>query len=659
VPSISTRSQRWQPLLGVGAVFLGLSTLTRASLLLATHDLASASVADAVYLFVVGFAYDLLALLYVATPLALWLWLAPGWLLRRPLGRLLHAGLCLAWLYVMVLVAVAEWTFWDEFQTRFNFIAVDYLVYTTEVLGNIRESYPLAPILAATGVVAVLLYWLSHRGWQPEQDHSRFAQRSAVAAVWVLALALAGLVSAEMKDRRANHYVNELAGNGIYQFFAAYRVGALDYPRFYRTLPVAEAFDELRRSLATPEARFVSTDPLDIARDIRNPAPERRLNVVLVSIESLSAWFSGTYGRPDSLTPELDALSNQSLLFTRLYASGTRTVRGMEALALSVPPTPGESIVRRPRNEGLSSLADVFNRKGYVSQFFYGGYGAFDNMNQFFGHNGYEVHDRTAIPSASIHHSNIWGVADEDLYSLALAEFDHIRASGRPFFAHLLTTSNHRPYTFPEGRIDRPQGERHSAVAYTDWAIGDFLRRARSRPWFDDTVFVITADHCASSGGIAKLPVFRYHIPLWIYSPKHIAPQRIDRLMAQIDIGPTLLGLLGMDYRSRFYGVDLFQLEPGRERALIGNYQRLGYLRNDQLIELAPHRHVGAVRPEYREDLPQPEIGLDPTLAREAIGYYQTASHRFSKGLMVAEPPIARTMGAATTTPSAAQEAPP
>ena len=219
-----------------------------------------------------------------------------------------------------------------------------------------------------------------------------------------------------------------------------------------------------------------------------------------------------------------------------------------------------------------------------------------------------------------------------------MSEFDREYAAGRPFFAHLLTTSNHRPYTFPTGRIDAPQGERHSAVRYTDWAIGDFLRRARGRPWFDDTVFVITADHCASSGGIAKLPVFRYHIPLWIYSPRHVAPGVVDRLMAQIDVGPTVLGLLGMDYRSQFYGADLFQLPAGRERALIGNYQRLGYLRRDQLIELAPHRLMQAVRPDYVENRPQPRLPLDPLLAAEALGYYQTASYRFAHGLMRAAP---------------------
>jgi phosphoglycerol transferase MdoB-like AlkP superfamily enzyme len=287
----------------------------------------------------------------------------------------------------------------------------------------------------------------------------------------------------------------------------------------------------------------------------------------------------------------------------------------------------------------------VFNAQGYVSEFLYGGYGAFDNMNDFFAHNGYVVKDRADIPADTIHAANVWGVADEDLYTMALGEFDRLHASGKPFFAHIMTTSNHRPYTFPTGRVSMPQGRRDSAVAYTDWAIGDLLRRARGKPWFADTVFVISADHCASSGGIAALPTFRYHIPLWIYAPSRIEPARVDRMMSQIDIPPTLLGLLGFSYDSQFYGQDLFTLEDGRERAFIGNYQKLGYLRQHRLVQLGPRRSVEEVVPAFNADRPQPGVRPDPALVDEAVRYYQTASYRFQHGMMRVDRMPARTSG--------------
>lgn len=629
---------RLRPLAWFAVLFLSLAAATRLVLLLATGDGVPATAGNWLYVAGVGFAYDLVTLLYFAWPLLLWLWLMPRRWHATAAGRRGLGALLFALVFALLFVAAAEYTFWDEFQTRFNFIAVDYLVYTNEVVGNIRESYPvgalLAVLLAASlGLLRIARHWRS----QPDTT-STFGGRSIVVALWLVAtVAVSFAVRSDHKQRSANEYVNQLAGNGIYEFFAAFRASELSYPTFYRTLPPEQAFARLRSLLTTPDARFVSDDPFDITRDIVADKPERRLNVVLISIESLSAFYSGAYGGNPSLTPELDALSRDSLMFTHLFASGTRTVRGLEALALSVPPTPGESIVKRPRNEQLFSLASVFNDKGYASEFLYGGYGAFDNMNYFFGNNGYTVRDRADIPPERIHQANIWGVADEDLYSLSLEEFDRLHAQGKPFFAHVMTTSNHRPYTFPTGRIDAPQGKRQSAVRYTDWAVGDLLRRARGKPWFDDTVFVITADHCASSGGIASLPVFRYHIPLWIYSPKHVPPGRVDRLMSQIDIGPTVLGLLGMSYRSRFYGADLLRLESGRERAFVGNYQRLGYLRGDTLVELAPRRLIESVRPSYDKDTPQPGLPLDPALADDATAYYQSASYLFSHGLLAAE----------------------
>lgn len=634
MPPIRSMSRsRFLPLAWLGGCFLVISTLTRATLLVATGSGVPASAGNWLYVFGVGLGYDLLTFLYFGWPLVLLLWLMPRrWLARRR-GRALVGALCLSLLCVLLFVAVSEWTFWEEFQSRFNFIAVDYLVYTTEVIGNIRESYPVGGILSVLALVAGVLFIGTRRWRQVRDDDAGFGARSVVVGAW-LAMGILGtwLVSGDMKDHSANNYVNELAGNGIYQFFAAYRSASLDYPRYYRTLPVAEAWATVRTSVATPDASFLA--PTGIARRIHNALPERRMNVVLISVESLSAEYSGVYGREDSLTPNLDALTPDSLLFTDVWATGTRTVRGLEALSLSVPPTPGESIVKREHNEGLFSLGSVFRAKGYDAMFLYGGYGAFDNMNYFFGENGYAVHDRTEIADRDVHHANIWGVADEDLYTMAMKHFDAAAAAGKPFFAHVMTTSNHRPYTFPAHRGPWPQGKRESAVAYTDWAIGDFLRRARGKPWFANTMFVITADHCASSGGIAALPAFRYRIPLWILAPGHVAPGRYDRMTSQIDIAPTVLGLLGMDYDSRFFGVDVLQRPAGNERAFIGTYQLLGYLRDRTLVQLSPHRRVDTLRPALERDHPQPALPEDPQLTLQAISFYQAAADAFTSGAM-------------------------
>jgi phosphoglycerol transferase MdoB-like AlkP superfamily enzyme len=271
-----------------------------------------------------------------------------------------------------------------------------------------------------------------------------------------------------------------------------------------------------------------------------------------------------------------------------------------------------------------------------VSEFVYGGYGYFDNMNYFFAHNGYKDVDRRDIPAgATIHGENVWGVADEDLYTLAIGQMDKIHGEDKPFFLHIMTTSNHRPYTWPKGRVDDlPQGKRDGAAKYTDWAIGDFIRRVQDKPYFKDTVFVITADHCADSAGKSRIPIDRYHIPLLIYSPAHIEPRRVDRMTAQIDIPPTLLGLLDFSYRSRFFGHDVLDLPPDRDRAFPSTYQNLGYLRGGRLSILSPGHKVAQVKPDRATGGAVPYPQMDPAELDQAIAAYQVAYDEYHSGRM-------------------------
>lgn len=625
-----TGSGRLGILLLVVAITVGISLATRVALLVASYKYIGPP-GNILGIMGIGALYDLVNSLYVCIPLALYLLLVPGRFFNRGWHRTILAFFLFAITGLLLFNAVAEWLFWDEFSTRFNFIAVDYLIYTTEVIGNIRQSYPIGWILfSIVGMAVAIVYSLK----KPIAacGHDPFPLRARAGAFGLYATVVVFItvaVNSRYHRFSGNEYANELAGNGLYELFAAYRNNELDYARFYRQVQPDSAALLIRELIKTPEATF--TGPGGIERLIANPGEEKKLNIVLVSVESLSADFMGAFGNTEGITPFLDSLSGNSLLFTRLYATGTRTVRGLEALSLSVPPTPGQSIVRRPNNEHLFSLGAVLREKGYESKFIYGGYGYFDNMNSFFASNGYDVVDRTAIDAADIDEENIWGVADENLFELAIKQIDRDALKG-PVFAHIMTTSNHRPYTYPEGRIDIPSHTgRNGAVKYTDYAIGKFIREASSKPWFDNTLFVIVADHCASSAGKTELPVEKYHIPMLVYSPRHIRPGKMDRLMSQVDVGPTLLGLLNFSYKSKFYGYDLFKLEPGRERAFISTYQKLGYLKDNQLVVLSPRQQW--------EQVPVTGAGIVPTpglhrLLNEAITWYESASFAFEHGNM-------------------------
>jgi phosphoglycerol transferase MdoB-like AlkP superfamily enzyme len=531
--------------------------------------------------------------------------------------------------FLLLFNAISEYFFWNEFSTRYNFIAVDYLIYTTEVLGNIRESYPVGWIIAGVLISAFAVVWYIRRPIQQAlQQPVSFKYRTLIALV-LLAFPVTTylFVTNKWKKFSRNAYANELAANGLFEFGAAYTHNELDFYKFYKVLPDKEAFSIVRKELATPNARFINDDPYSIERMVSYGEPERNMNVVLISVESFSADFMNAFGNDQGITPFLDSLATKSVLFTNLYASGTRTVRGLEALSLSIPPTPGQSIVKRPDNENMFSLGAVFKSKGYITQYLYGGYGYFDNMNAFFSANHYQVIDRKALRPDQIHYANIWGVADEDLFTLTLQNLDANYKTGKPFFAHVMTVSNHRPFTYPEGRIDIPpsQQAREGAVKYTDYAIGKFIHEASEKPWFKNTVFVIVADHCAGSAGSVELPVTGYHIPMLMYSPGNIQPQKMDRLMAQIDIAPSILGLLKFNYRSKFFGQDIFSLPAGHERAFISTYQGLGYLRNGELVIQSPMQQVEEYKPDFTTGKAQ-RGPLKDSLVKQAIAYYQSAS---------------------------------
>ena len=553
-------------------------------------------------------------------------------------GLLFTMGL---YIFLMIVNAISECVFWNEFGVRYNFIAVDYLVYTNEVIGNIMESYPIVPMFLGVFLVAVLICWRLFR----RKDFSESGNGGAVpflATFVIYAVLFAGsffwLRFSYRNLQSSNNYATELQCNGCWNFLEAYSSSTLEYDRFYQMLPEDEA-QGLKLALCgqvpvreeAGSAVRQADQPADAAvRMIRDSVPPVRKNIVMITVESLSADFLAAYGNEDGITPNLDTLIEKSLVFDNLYAAGNRSVRGLEALTLCIPPSAGESLIKRPDNAGLFSTGTVLRENGYTTSFIYGGDSYFDNMRAYFSGNGFEIIDKYCYPKEDITFSNIWGTCDEDSYRVALKEFDKKAESGTPFHAIIFTISNHRPYTFPEGKItyDGEMKSRSAAVKYTDFAIGQFLAEASRRPWFGNTVFIVVADHCASSAGKTSIPVDKYHIPAIVYSPGFIQPRRVEKLCSQIDLMPTIFSLLHFSYDSKFYGQNI--LAPDyNQRAFMATYQDLGYYSDDVLTVLSPVRRIRQF--DVRETGPwshteTPKETPADSLVREAQAFYQTVN---------------------------------
>ena len=490
-------------------------------------------------------------------------------------------------LYVLLIIfnAVSEYFFWNEFGVRYNFIAVDYLIYTNEVIGNIMESYPVIPLFSAIFALTTAITWFIFKKTKQELlDLPNFKQKLILLGTFLVLCGLSLVFIPKLDSvKTKNTFAQEIQANGFPKFYKAFTQKELDYFQFYPTMDGNLAEQNFLKQFQPPV----------LARTISPEHPELKKNVVLISIESLSADFLAHYGNTQKITPFLDSLATKSLMFTNLYATGNRTVRGLEALTLCIPPTAGESIIKRENNKNKFTTGSVFKSKGYDVKFLYGGYSYFDNMEDFYEGNGYEIVDRNDFTPEEITFANVWGVSDEDMAKKAIEVMNQEAKSGKPFFNHWMTVSNHRPFTYPEGRIDIPgtAKSRDGGVKYTDYSLRKIFEMAKKQDWYKNTIFIIVADHCASSAGKTELPLDKYRIPGMIFSEGFIAPRQFNQLMSQIDIMPTLFGLLNFKYQSKFLGQDVFSgsFQP---KAYVATYQDLGLIKDNYLTVISPTKKV-------------------------------------------------------------------
>jgi phosphoglycerol transferase MdoB-like AlkP superfamily enzyme len=608
------------------ATYVVVSFVTRVALVAkaaAAHQLAFHEMPS---VFLVGLGYDAITSLYLVALLAMYLAFTPLRFLRSGAGRLLlRAGIALT-LSALAYLGIVEYFFFDEFNARFNFVAVEYLIYPHEVFVNIWNSYPVGRAVVAAGVFGVGASWLFVPALArlPFEGGQRKAFRWHVVAL--VALLAAAHLSVDLDTWRAhrNRVADEIAANGLYSLLNAAMNSRLDYDAFYVTVPQKEATARVRRMVAQLNARFVPAAANPLLRRVTYAGPAKPLHVVVLIQESLGAEFVGAYGDGRGLTPNIDRLARESIVFANTYATGTRTVRGLEAVTASFPPVPAESIVKRPHNERMFNWSTIMQVAGYTPTFIYGGYGTFDNMNYFFRNNGYRMVDRTDI--AAPRFSNIWGVSDEDLFEHAMKVFDAQHARGERIFSVIMSTSNHKPFTFPAGVPGVPEsgGGREAGVRYADYAIGRFMDTLRSRPYADDTAVIIVADHGARVYGSETFPLHSYRIPFIVHAPRHFAPRIVDAVVSQLDVAPTVLGLLKLSHESGFFGRDVLAAGAAERSVPLNHNRDVALMTGERLNELGFRRTSATVtfdRATNRQPAVRDEDGISDAASLFQLAY--------------------------------------
>jgi phosphoglycerol transferase MdoB-like AlkP superfamily enzyme len=586
-----------------------------------------------------GLRSDLITLGLFAAPAVLAL---PIFLALRRLH--LWIRLACAWLAIaLILIALMEFAtpqFLAEYDVRPNRLFIEYLVYPREVFAMLWEGYRLA--LCATVVAIGALSWLAIRRFSRHAARVQLWPASRLMLLWpCVVIILFVMIRSSFQHRPANlssfafcddAMVNSLVANSAYTVLSAVH-GLKNEERsseLYGALPAAEMIQRVRAAMNVPAADFVSEDLPTLRRQIASVRRERPLNLVIVLEESLGAGFvEGLGGRPIALN--LSRLADEGIWFDRLYATGTRSVRGIEAVIAGFPPTPARSVVKLSKSQqGFFTLATLLRSEGYHNEFVYGGESHFDNMRGFFLGNGFHtVVDRKDYAAPKFVGS--WGVSDEDLFDKAHERIETLNAAGEPFFLLAFSSSNHTPFEYPDGRIEQVDREKQTvdnAVRYADYALGQFIDRARSSDYWANTLFLIVADHDTRVYGDALVPINKFHIPGVILGAD-VAPRRIASVASQIDLAPTLLSLMGIDSEHPLPGRDLTRTLPEfgqassgvQPRAMMQFDQYFAWLQDDIVTVLIPESEPRQFAYDRRTHKLDPLSSQNAEAARNALAH--------------------------------------
>lgn len=516
----------------------------------------------------------------------------------------------------------------DEYGGRPGRLFVQIENHTVELYRTLLTAYtvPIALLVAIAGGAAWVATRSAGRAWDQAADWGwRRRLLALLLAAPLLFLGARGTLNhrplnASCASFSNNYLCNQLGLNSLYSAaFALYSAKDECPPaRLYGDMEEAEMILRVQRAAGLPEGGAKAAGG-EFAHSQANRLQLRKpRNLVILLEESLGAAWTGVLGGTD-LTPEFDELCGEGVLLTRLHATGTRTVRGIEAVVSGFLPTPGRSVVKLPGSQrNFFTLAALLKEHGYATDFVYGGESHFDNMRSFFLGNGFDVAlDQNQFAGAEFH--GTWGVGDVDLMREANRRF---AAHGdKPFFGLVLSTSNHSPFEFPEGALaeGRPKpGTREGAVAYADVAIGEFFRLARREAYFEDTVFLVVADHDTRAFGADLVPLERFHIPGLLLAPG-LAPARLDTLASQIDLAPTALGLMGLGTRHPMIGRDLLDGAVDRlGRAVLQYEDQHVYWVGDRLIVHRPSKRVQQFRVDGGGLF---EEAVDGEFARDALAH--------------------------------------
>ncbi len=595
------------------------------------------------HIFPIGLRFDLILLCYLSfLPLAIVSLVPDKYLVF--VKRFLNCYFII-FLTLILVMEISSPDFIKQYDTRPNRIFLDYLIYPREVLGTLFKSY-LGSIVITVALVSgfiVLLVYNRKNLFRAKNVAYQYKLLVLPFAAFFVFLGARSSLTSKRPINASNsvfsfdQLTNSLGLNSLYTVaFAAYSLKNEDNAaEMYGNMDKEEAYKRVKKYMTAAPEEFIDASLPLLHLQTPDTIAATNYNVVIFLQESLGAEYVGSLGGMP-LTPELDKLTKEGLLFTNLYCTGTRSVRGIEAVVSGFLPSPSESVVKLSKSQtGFFTLADVLKEKGYSTSFIYGGLANFDNMASFFNGNGFEnIIDQEDFESDGKKYAlkGTWGYSDEDLVVKANDYFKN--QNGKPFFSLMFSTSNHEPFEFPDGRIklyDKNKNTVNNAMKYADFSIGKFFELAKKEAYFKNTIFIVIADHNTRTYGNNLVPVNKFHIPALIIGPTIPKGKKYTGLCSQIDIVPTLLDRLGLAVEIPTPGRNIFKMKPGTKgRAIMQFHDTNAFRVDDQVVILQPKKEP--LQFKIINDTVMQPVKLDQELARDALAHVTAAANLYNDG---------------------------
>ncbi len=589
-------------------------------------------------LFLIGLRFDLILLSYIAFLPAALLSLLPDSVLKY--FKKFFNFYFIFFLFLFLLMELSTLDFINQYDTRPNRLFLDYLIYPKEVVGTLIKSY-LSSLIVTTILLGIALFFAFKHGkklFYPLDSTYKTKLFLFPIVAFFLFFGARGSLTSKRPINASNaifcsdQMTNSLGLNSLYTVaFAAYSIKNEGDVKKYGKMDELEAYARVKKYMDVTE--FIPSE-VPFLHLQKPDEPQPKYNVVIFLQESLGAEYVGCLnGLP--LTPQLDKLSKEGLLFTNLYCTGTRSVRGIEQVTAGFLPNPSESIVKLSGSQqGFFTLADAFGRQNYDTSFIYGGMANFDNMASFFNGNGFKnIIDETDFDKDGKKYAlkGTWGYSDEDL---AVKANEYYKSLGnKPFFSLMFSTSNHEPFEFPDGRIDlfeQPKNTVNNAMKYADFSIGKFFELAKKEAYYKNTIFVVIADHNTRTYGKNLVPVNKFHIPALIIAPNVEKGITYDNLASQMDIPSTVLALSGITTKTPMPGRNLIKLPKGTKgRTIMLFHETYAFRVEDDIVILNPN--AKPLQFKVKSDSKLIPVALNEELAKDALAHIVASSNLYKK----------------------------